>query len=1014
MLHDLLTSLLGLEGDFIRKVEHATDSDDKTSCVPLSFELSPLASSRLSDSQVLSIKPLLELARLYHKVSAAVENVLTSAPEPQPKPYHFTLADTINSAVLEPYRDRVCDIEGTLLQHDGLMPVTYLVAQLRDQLEILNFFSSLLDDTRDVRGCLLLDHLWSRYHNLPSGSAARVPLGLCLDAVGDLFLSMLSKWVSFGQGPMLPDVFFIAPSSKDLSTVETESATSSAIELARDLVPRSIISMALAEKVLLCGSAVRVLGLCIVTDDSSKNAENLGRLRQLKVLFDNEADEFKMTANGCVRYLEASVERARNLLNGWLRGAVSPTLLEHLSAIRGLYLLGDGAFWQTFLEECMELTTTRRGNVTEYDLAAGPWQLALAEHYADQSHQVGFATIRLMPLGFSFSSKSLFNSNPMNVTHVEFVTRHQHTGSVPIIDWELACKSSLSLAGTARLGGQGAAELLRLGSSGQCWVTSRQLVGRGRFGTELEFIAPERSSSSSPGDSSMRVVLTSEGNRLPSTLASGKVVSPGYRTTVDDSSRTHTLVVSTETIKIDEVLVCELRLPSSTAASPNSQGGWKLDGLGCCFVGVCTTDSSNGNTYLEILKWSHSQPEARAGPATVSWLDRVVVVYDVPWPLPLVIGAEEFTKYSVIFRALLSLRHSALGLDNLWQTLTSVARKRREPTALPWISQILALRARMASWLSTIIQYFTIDVISVRYAELVKRVSISTTDFDGIVQAHRAFLDDVTSKCFLEPSGRSRKIRSSIDKLSKACMKLSALGKQGIFDDTVPSERLGRALKSLEDKFVVGVRDLISLLDDMHLTSSERAHSLAQLLLRLDYNETYSNPHQQCSGEAEVETPTVDARDQSTERGKEQLAARMYDLAVPVVRYRQASSTAGAGFKDGERKSQQLRSTPAEIDTIASTEQESVRHTRQVTSDTTHLDYTAGPHNMPPNISAVSSLVRAETSDEDASVVQAETSKVLSAYEKSKALLESIRRRKLLRSVEETEEQQQRPNKAAL
>ncbi|EER13284.1 hypothetical protein Pmar_PMAR007401 [Perkinsus marinus ATCC 50983] len=303
--------------------------------------------------------------RLYNKVADAVEAVLTSVPEPHPAPYHYTLVAIIESVVLEPYRDRICDIEGSLLQHDGLLPVTYLVAQLRDQTILLTFFSDLLDEAQSVRGCILLNLLWSRYHALPECSPIRRPLGFCLDALGELFSSMLSKWVSFGQVPMMPDVFFITPISKDYSVVETESASSSAVEIDQQLIPKGIISSSLAEKILLCGSAVRVLGLCDTTDDTNKNAENLSRLRQLNVLFDGDDPNSKMTSPGCIRYIERSVERARGFLNGWLRGTVSPTLLEHLSAVRGLYLLGDGGFWQTFLEECAELTVTRKGNVTE-------------------------------------------------------------------------------------------------------------------------------------------------------------------------------------------------------------------------------------------------------------------------------------------------------------------------------------------------------------------------------------------------------------------------------------------------------------------------------------------------------------------------------------------------------------------------------------------------------------------------------------------------------------------------
>ncbi|KAF4688861.1 Spc97 / Spc98 [Perkinsus olseni] len=585
-----------------------------------SFELAPLALSRLSDSQVLSIKPLLHIAGLYSKVSTSVEAVLTSVPEPQPEPYHYTLADTIDSVVLEPYRDRICEIEGALLQHDGLLPVTYLYG--------------------DASYSIFSGHATTL---CPTPPRSELPLGFCLDALGELFFSMLSKWIAFGQVPMVADVFFIAPTSKDYSVVETESASSTAVEIHHHLVPKGIISPSLADKILLCGSAVRVLGLCNIVDDTSTNAENLSRLRQLNVLFDcTETGGFKMTAPGCVRYIEASVERARALLNGWLRGAVSPTLLEHLSAVKGLYLLGDGGFWQTFLEECAELTVARRGNVSEYDLSAGPWQLALAEHFTETSHQANLASLRLLPLGFAYASKPLFNSDtrldsissaciaipllaPVRLSYTNYVTK-QSAGAVPTIDWELACKSSLCLVGTARLGGQGAGELLRLGSSGQCWATNRQLVARGK-------------------------VL--HGNRV-------------YRARI---------------------------------------------------------------------------------------------------------------KFDVF-----------------------------------------------------------------QYAEMIKKVSLSTTDFDGIVRAHRAFLADILSKCFLESNARSRKIRLSIEKLSRACTKLAALGKQGIFDDALPNERLGKAIKSLEDKFVVGVRDLISLLDDMHLTSSERAHSLSQLLLRLDYNEVYTSP----------------------------------------------------------------------------------------------------------------------------------------------------------------------------
>ncbi|EER04591.1 gamma-tubulin complex component, putative [Perkinsus marinus ATCC 50983] len=297
----------------------------------------------------------------------------------------------------------------------------------------------------------------------------------------------------------------------------------------------------------------------------------------------------------------------------------------------------------------------------------------------------------------------------------------------------------------------------------------------------------------------------------------------------------------------------------------------------------------------------------------------------------------------------------------------------------------------MAAWLSTVIQYFTIDVISVRYAEMVKKVSLSTTEFDGIVRAHRAFLDDIVSKCFLESNPRSRRIRSSIDKLSRACMKLSALGKQGIFDDALPNERLSKALRSLEEKFIIGVRDLISLLDDMHLTSSERAHSLSQLLLRLDYNEVYTRPQQPPT----TKLPSIEQNRMGRPIiPQSENPSRDLEQSTPVASAEGAVSAVSShsiGPQYGRTSGPGLAAS------------ESSHYTIAYGPEPTHLEgydsaATGGSRELE---------VHGATQDVVSKILkegQDEQSKVLSAYEKSKALLESIRRRKLLRAAGEADE----------
>lgn len=79
--------------------------------------------------------------------------------------------------------------------------------------------------------------------------------------------------------------------------------------------------------------------------------------------------------------VERSVERVRASAALQLRHLVveEAGLPAHLVALKGFYLLGHGAFYQTFLEAARGLLQQRPPALAEQALAHGPWAAAMAE-----------------------------------------------------------------------------------------------------------------------------------------------------------------------------------------------------------------------------------------------------------------------------------------------------------------------------------------------------------------------------------------------------------------------------------------------------------------------------------------------------------------------------------------------------------------------------------------------------------------------------------------------------------
>jgi gamma-tubulin complex component 2 len=234
--------------------------------------------------------------------------------------------------------------------------------------------------------------------------------------------------------------------------------------------------------------------------------------------------------------------------------------------------------------------------------------------------------------------------------------------------------------------------------------------------------------------------------------------------------------------KLQSLLDIVLRQPGSVAAEDPYKEDVKVEinttGLTNWLMKIVTVtgldqDAANTGSITNFLTPATTAPVT--DDSSITGFQSLVFDYDMPFPLSLVVSRVTLTRYQLLFRYLLSLRHLESSLVDCWgeQGKNSPWKHRsKNPRIELWKRKAWTLRARMLVFVQQLLYYCTAEVIEPNWVSLMSRLSAegnedakgkgkATDDggapqvkrtVDELMQDHVDFLATCLKECMLTNS----------------------------------------------------------------------------------------------------------------------------------------------------------------------------------------------------------------------------------------------------------------------
>ncbi|CAG8631276.1 3384_t:CDS:10 [Acaulospora morrowiae] len=233
-----------------------------------------------------------------------------------------------------------------------------------------------------------------------------------------------------------------------------------------------------------------------------------------------------------------------------------------------------------------------------------------------------------------------------------------------------------------------------------------------------------------------------------------------------------------------------------------------------------------------------------SGKQTLTGIEALTLDYIVTFPLSLVISRKALTKYQLLFRHLLFLKHVEQLLCHTWTEHAKSFYWRRgssHPSLETWKSRVFALRQRMLVFVQQFTYYVTSEVLEPQWRNLEANLSKVST-VDQVLQYHSDFLDTCLKECMLT----NAKLLRIYSKLVYTCVLFSnytekftkSLISQVDSTSNLSMDQQERTLRKFEDNFIYHIKLLIEALN--FYSATETVQFLC-LVVRLDYNLFYAN-----------------------------------------------------------------------------------------------------------------------------------------------------------------------------
>ncbi|KAG1302272.1 hypothetical protein G6F64_011071 [Rhizopus arrhizus] len=247
------------------------------------------------------------------------------------------------------------------------------------------------------------------------------------------------------------------------------------------------------------------------------------------------------------------------------------------------------------------------------------------------------------------------------------------------------------------------------------------------------------------------------------------------------------------------------------------------------------------------------------GRDVLSGYDALIIDYTVTFPLSLVISRKALTKYQLLFRHILNMKHVEDLLCGAWiDQKTRVWKSKSSHGVLEgWKFRIFSLRNRMLTFVQQFTYYVTNEVLEPNWRRLESNL-MSVSTVDQVLQYHSDFLDSCLKECMLTNS----KLLRIFNKLIGSCVafttqaerysslleqieqeqrqSLFGMPRDGLGDtsSTILIENSQRALSKIEETFLYHMR---LLMDALNFYSAAETTQFLCLVVRLDYNQFYNN-----------------------------------------------------------------------------------------------------------------------------------------------------------------------------
>ena len=184
--------------------------------------------------------------------------------------------------------------------------------------------------------------------------------------------------------------------------------------------------------------------------------------------------------------------------------------------------------------------------------------------------------------------------------------------------------------------------------------------------------------------------------------------------------------------KLQSLLDIVLRQPGSVAAEDPYKEDVKVQineiGLTNWLMKIVNVTGLDQDAATGSIS-NYLTPAATAAPVTddkdITGYDALVFDYAMPFPLSLVVSRVTLTRYQLLFRYLLSLRHLETSLVQCWLeqgTNASWKHRSKNPRIELWKRKAWTLRARMLVFVQQLLYYCTAEVIEPNWVSLMSRL----------------------------------------------------------------------------------------------------------------------------------------------------------------------------------------------------------------------------------------------------------------------------------------------------